>query len=100
MNLPSDDPTGPPQLSFFGSDITTGPSIQGPTVEANNTYAFYDNLSWTKGSHNLKFGFFFSPYQNNTVYDFIVNGSFSLLWPEYIGGIRVRSGRFSDGKPG
>jgi hypothetical protein len=61
MNLPSDDPTEPPQLSFVGSSITIGPSIQGPTVLANNTCAVYDNLSWNRGSHNLKFGFFFSP---------------------------------------
>src|SRR5579883_2543969 len=81
MNLPSDDPTGPPQLAFSGSNITTGPSIQGPTQLANNTYAFYDTLSWTKGAHNLKFGVFFSPYQNNTVYDFIVNGSFTFFGP-------------------
>jgi outer membrane receptor protein involved in Fe transport len=81
MNLPSDDPTGPPQLGFFGSNITTGPSIQGPTTFANNTYAIYDNLSWTRGAHNLKFGFYFSPYQNNTVYDFIVNGVFSFYGP-------------------
>ncbi len=81
MNLPSDDPTGPPQLDFVGSNIITGPSIQGPTTLANNTYAFYDNLSWTRGSHNFKFGFFFSPYQNNTTYDFIVNGLFLFYGP-------------------
>ncbi len=76
MNLPSDQPTGPPQIYFLGSGLTTGPSHQGPTVEANNTYAFTDNLSWTKGAHNLKFGFYFSPYQNNTTYDFFINGAY------------------------
>lgn len=75
-NLPSDQPTGPPQLFFYGSSITTGPSHQGPTVEADNTYGFSDNLSWTKGSHNLKFGFYFSPYQNNTTYDYFINGAY------------------------
>ena len=81
MNLPSDDPTAPPLLFFYGSNITTGPSYQGPTKEADNTYAVYDTLSWTKGAHNLKFGFYFSPYQNNTVYDYFVNGGFFFYGP-------------------
>jgi hypothetical protein len=29
----------------------------------------------------MKFGFFFSPYQNNTQYDFFGNGSFSFYGP-------------------
>ncbi len=77
-NVPSDDPTGPPQLDFLGSGLVTGPSHQGPTVEADNTYGFTDNLSWTKGAHNLKFGFYFSPYQNNTTYDYLINGEYFL----------------------
>jgi len=76
INIISDDPTGPSQLNFLGSGLATGPSVQGPTTEVDNTYAVYDNLSWTKGSHNWKFGFYFSPYQNNTDYDFYVNGAF------------------------
>ena len=78
MNLPSDDPTGPPELAFLGSNVTTGPSLQGPTSLVNNTYAFYDNLSWNKGAHNVKTGFYFSPYQNNTDYEFIVNGLYEF----------------------
>ena len=58
-----------------------GYSYQGPTREVDNTYALYDNLSWTRGRHNLKFGFYFSPYQNNTVYDFFVNGAFDFYGP-------------------
>ncbi len=81
MNLPSDQPTAPPELFFYGSNVTTGPSYQGPTHEVDNTYAVYDNLSWTKGSHNWKFGFYFSPYQNNTVYDYFVNGAFFFYGP-------------------
>ncbi len=81
MNLPSDQPTAPPELFFYGSNLTTGPSYQGPTHEIDNTYAFYNNLSWTKGAHNWKFGFYFSPYQNNTVYDYFVNGAFFFYGP-------------------
>ena len=78
MNISSDDPTGPPRLAFVNSGLTIGFSPQGPTTEANNTYAIYDNLSWVKGNHSLKFGFSFSPYQNNTVYDFYVNGEYDF----------------------
>jgi outer membrane receptor protein involved in Fe transport len=75
-NVPSDDPTGPPRVELLGSNLILGLSPQGPTHEIDNTYTFYDNLSWTKGSHNWKFGFYFSPYQNNTVYDFYVNADY------------------------
>jgi len=81
-----DQTTGPPEIWLLGSNVTLGYSYQGPTNEINNTYAFFDNLSWTKGNHNLKFGFYFSPYQNNTVYDFFVNGAFFFYGPDtYVG---------------
>lgn len=77
-NLPSDNPTGPPILFFDQSGLTAGFDPHGPTHEIDNTYAFYDNLSWTKGSNNWKFGFYFSPYQNNTRYNYYVNGSYDF----------------------
>jgi outer membrane receptor protein involved in Fe transport len=77
-NLPSDDPTGPPRVYFLGSGTQIGYSPQGPTSEIDNTYAFYDNLSYNIGHHSFKFGFFFSPYQNNTVYDYYVNGEYDF----------------------
>ena len=75
-NVPSDQPTGPPELWFYGSNLDVGFSYQGPTSLINNTYTFSDNVSWIKGAHTLKFGFYFSPYQNNTVYDFFINGAY------------------------
>lgn len=80
-NVPSDDPTGPPRVDLEGSNLFFGFSPQGPTNEIDNTYAFYDNASWTTGRHNWKFGFYFSPYQNNTVYDFYVNGEYYFYGP-------------------
>ena len=35
-----------------------------------------------QGPAQLKFGFYFSPYQNNTVYDFYVNGAFDFYGPQ------------------
>jgi len=38
-----------------------------------------DTFSWVKGKHSMKFGGAFSPYQNNTVYDYYVNGEFDFM---------------------
>lgn len=81
VNITPDQPTGPPIIGLLGSGLSIGESPQGPTTEIDNTYAFYDNVSWTHGRHNAKFGFYFSPYQNNTRYDFYVNGEFFFYGP-------------------
>jgi hypothetical protein len=72
-----DNATGPP-LVFFNSGMVIGYSPNGPTTEIDNAYVFTDTLSWTRGRHNLKFGGNVAAYQNNTVYDFYVNGSYIL----------------------
>jgi hypothetical protein len=77
MALTPDDPTGPPLLSF-ASGLSTGFSPQGPTALIDNTYNWSDSLTWTKGRHGLKFGFAYTPYQNNTIYDFYVDGQFGF----------------------
>jgi outer membrane receptor protein involved in Fe transport len=87
-NIISDDPTGPPLMGFIGSNLNLGYSPLGPTKEIDNTYIFADNLSWIRGKHNLKFGFSFSPYQNNTDYDYYVNGEYFFYGPS----TRVGSG--------
>jgi outer membrane receptor protein involved in Fe transport len=81
IGVTPDQATGPTLLGFYGSNLSIGYSYQGPTALIDNTYAFYDNLSWTRGRHSMKFGFYFSPYQNNTTYDFIVDGIFSFYGP-------------------
>jgi len=81
INITPDQSTGPPIIGFLGTGLQAGFSYQGPTREIDNTYALYDNLSWTTGRHNWKFGFYFSPYENNTVYDFFVDGEFFFYGP-------------------
>ena len=81
INITPDLVTGPPVLYFDGSGLTTGYSPYGPTTFASTIYSYYDNLTWTRGRHNMKFGFFFSPYQNNTQYDFYGNGSYTFYGP-------------------
>jgi hypothetical protein len=81
INITPDQVTGPPLLVFEGSGLTTGYDPGGPTTFANTVYAYYDNLTWSKGRHNMKFGFYFSPYQNNTDYDFYGNGAYYFYGP-------------------
>jgi len=77
MNIPSDNATGPPLLSFQ-SGLATGFDYSGPTTFNNTTYIYSDVLTWIRGRHNWKFGADFSAYQGNTVYDFIIDGSFNI----------------------
>lgn len=81
-----DNPTGPPRL-VFNSGMQVGFSPQGPTTLINNTFTFLDTLSWIKGNHNWKFGGSYSTYQNNTVFDFFVNGEFDFDGAAANGGI-------------
>ena len=81
INITPDITTGPPDLYFYGTGLYTGFDPGGPTTFFNTVYAYYDNLSWTKGKHNMKFGVYFSPYQSNTQYDFYGNGVFSFYGP-------------------
>ncbi len=80
-NVPSDNPTGAPNLYFDGSNLSTGFSPQGPTREIDNTFDYVDNLSWVLGHHSVKLGFSFAPVQNNTVYDYYINGAYFFYGP-------------------
>lgn len=72
-----DDPTGPVNLYFDGG-LQIGFSPQGPTTLVDNTFSYSDTVSWVKGKHTWKFGGGFTPYQDNTVYDYYVNGEFDF----------------------
>jgi len=43
-------------LDLGGNGIQLGPDSQSPQFTIQNLYQFVDNVSWTKGSHTLKFG--------------------------------------------
>jgi hypothetical protein len=75
IQITPDNSTGPPLL-FFNSGLTIGYSPNGPTTEIDNAYVYSDTVSWTKGKHNMKYGASYAAYQNNTVYDFYVDGAF------------------------
>jgi hypothetical protein len=72
-----DNPTGPPNI-LFDNGMSLGFSEQGPTKLIDNTFGFTDTLSLIRGKHNFKAGGGISAYQDNTVFDFIVNGEFDF----------------------
>lgn len=76
IGITPDNSTGPPRIEFLDKDMSIGFSPQGPTTLTNNTFTATDTVSWSKGKHSWKFGGSYSPFQNNTVYDFYVNGTF------------------------
>jgi Carboxypeptidase regulatory-like domain len=43
-------------LDLGGNGLQLGPNSQAPQFTIQNLYQGVDNLSWTKGSHTLKFG--------------------------------------------
>jgi hypothetical protein len=86
INIISDHPTGPANLNF-GSGMGIGFSVQGPTNLINNTFNWQDTVSMIKGNHSFKFGGDYGAYQNNTVYDFYVNGEFTFSGSLAAGGI-------------
>ena len=49
-----------PTLQFTGGTSLLG---YGPYTEYNRNYAFFDNLTWIRGRHTLKFGFTSNRYQ-------------------------------------
>jgi Carboxypeptidase regulatory-like domain/TonB-dependent Receptor Plug Domain len=77
IDITPDVTTGPTNL-YFDTGLLLGPSENGPTRYVENTFAWTDSVSWTRGRHNWKFGAGFSPYQENLVYDYYTNGEFDF----------------------
>ncbi len=78
FNITPDVASGPPIIEINSNALTTGFTFSGPTTLVNNTLGVTDTVSWVRGRHNLKMGTGLSAYQNNQVFDFIVNGSFNF----------------------
>lgn len=77
IGITPDNPTGPPNL-YFDNGLSVGYSEQGPTSLISNTFGFIDNVSYVHGRHTWKMGGGVSAYQNNTLYDYYVNGEFDF----------------------
>jgi hypothetical protein len=77
VGVTPDQSTGPTRI-FYATGLGLGFSSQGPTKLIDNTFTTADTFSWTHGRHNWKFGGSYSPYQNNTLFDFFVDGEFDF----------------------
>ena len=73
-----DQSTGPPNL-WFDNGLQVGYSEQGPTSLINNTFGFTEAFTIIHGNHNVKLGTGVSAYQNNTLYDYYVNGEWDFI---------------------
>ena len=45
-----------PNITIDSFNLNIGPDSNGPQTTVQNLYQAVENLSWTKGNHNLKFG--------------------------------------------
>jgi outer membrane receptor protein involved in Fe transport len=82
IGIHSDDPQGPTNIELDGSGLYLGFSAKGPTSKIDNTYNWSDTLTWIRGHHTFKAGLNYTPYQNNTNYDYYVNGDFYFYGPD------------------
>ncbi len=62
----------------FGSLGTVGTIFDIPYNQSQNQYQFDDDLSLTKGNHNLKFGGSFRPVQFSIFQAFLFNGDYQF----------------------
>jgi outer membrane receptor protein involved in Fe transport len=85
VNISSDDPFGPPSLSFAsGMNLGFNPNV---TWKSDNNYAVADTLTWNHGPHTLKFGGRFGIMQENSIYAYQTNGIFYFSGPYGIGSL-------------
>jgi hypothetical protein len=77
-NVNPDDPAGVSPPVIFTPEFNLGSSVQGPTTLADNTFQWADNLTWTRGKHELKFGADITRLQLNFNYDYYNNGGFDI----------------------
>jgi outer membrane receptor protein involved in Fe transport len=72
---------GPTNIYLEGTSMFAGYNPFGPANIVDNTITFTNDLSWTKGAHSLKFGFYFSDYRDAMIYGYYLNGEFDFYGP-------------------
>jgi outer membrane receptor protein involved in Fe transport len=77
-NVVPDDPAGVSPPIMFTANFNLGSSPQGPTSLNDNTFQWADNLTWTHGKHEFKFGTDITRLQLNFHYDYYNNGGFDF----------------------
>src|ERR1700682_1897767 len=71
-------PSGHPIIEINSNALTTGFTFLGPSTLVNNTFGITDTVSWIRGRHFWKMGGGFSGYQNNQLFNFVINGAFNF----------------------
>jgi hypothetical protein len=78
-NVKPDDAGGAaPPIIFINGFFNAGPSPQGPTKLHDMTYQYQDHITIPKGRHEWKFGADIRRVQNNFLFDFFNNGSYTF----------------------
>jgi outer membrane receptor protein involved in Fe transport len=77
-NVNPDDAHGAAPPIMFTPSFNLGPPPGGPTVQAKVVFRWADNLTWTHGKHEWKFGGDVSRVRNNFNFDFFNNGSYDF----------------------
>jgi hypothetical protein len=77
-NVNPDDPAGAAPPIMLTPNYNLGPPPGGPTIEAKVVFRWADNVTWTHGRHEWKFGGDISRVRNNFNFDFFNNGSFDF----------------------
>jgi len=78
FSITPDSPSGPPIIEINSNTLTTGFTYAGPSTLANNTFDVADTLSWIRGHHFWKMGGGFSAFQDNQLFNFVINGAFNF----------------------
>jgi Carboxypeptidase regulatory-like domain/TonB dependent receptor len=77
-NVNPDDPGGVAPPIMFTTSFNLGPSPQGPTKEHDATFQWTDDVTVTRGKHEIKFGGDVRRVRDNFNFDFFNNGSFDF----------------------
>lgn len=97
INTPSYD-NGIPEIDINGS-VTLGGNGQS-LKDTQNTYILQDSVSWTHGSHNLRFGGGASTAQNNLENFHYIGALIFLSYPDLLLGLNAtQSGTAGVGVP-
>jgi hypothetical protein len=76
-----------PNVTFGGSGVLGPDANNAPAFSIESRFPFYatdttynvtDNISWVKGNHNTKFGFFFEKTSRNSARGSSFNGTFNF----------------------
>jgi outer membrane receptor protein involved in Fe transport len=81
VGLTPDLTDGPTIINLMGSGLFAGYNPFGPANIVDNTFTFTNDLSWTRGKHSLKFGFYASEYRDAMAYGYYLNGEFDFYGP-------------------